>query len=216
MRRLPTNFSKPIQVDLPISHAGAFIYWVEYDGDLPGQRIKGREGYFNVDPILRIPARSPILSADLKPLLPSDNGFQVLPEYINLPLDGIAMLTVVSKWMGSIDQWKKLFQEASDRGYTMLHWTPLQVRGESDSPYSIKDQSNYDLDVFPTSIEPSEAASMVEDTLRVAKEEYGLLSLTDVVLNHTASDSKWLVQHPEAGMSQAKYGFHFSHGKIRL
>lgn len=168
---------------------------------MPGQRIKGREGYFNVDPILRIPARSHILSADLKPLLPSDKGAQILPEYVDLPLDGIAMLTVISKWMGPIGQWKRHFQEASNRGYTMLHWTPLQVRGASDSPYSIKDQKNYDLRVFDTFVEPLAAAPIIEDNLRIAKQEYGLLSLTDVVLNHTASDSEWLVHHPEAGES---------------
>jgi glycogen debranching enzyme len=105
--RLPTDFTKAIQVDLPISHAGAFVYWVEYDGDAPGERVKGREGYFNIDPILRVRARSPILSIDLKPLLPSEGGTRLLPEYVNLPLDGIAMLTVVSKWMGPISRWKK-------------------------------------------------------------------------------------------------------------
>lgn len=38
----------------------------------------------------------------------------------------------------------------------------------------------------------------MEEVLRIAKEEYGLLNLTDLVLNHTASDS-WLNDHPEAG-----------------
>ena len=47
MPRLPTDFSKPIHINLPISHAGAFTYWVEYDGDEAGTRVKGREGYFN-------------------------------------------------------------------------------------------------------------------------------------------------------------------------
>ena len=183
---------------------------------MPGQRVKGREGYFNIDPTLRIPARSRILSADLKPLLPSDKGARILPEYINLPLDGITMLTIISKWMGPIVQWRKYFQEASDRGYTMLHWTPLQVRGASDSPYSIKDQKNYDLRVFNTPVQPLAAASIIEDTLRVAKEEYGLLSLTDVVLNHTSGDSEWLVYHPEAGESCANEVFHCSHRKLRL
>ncbi|KIJ65141.1 glycoside hydrolase family 133 protein [Hydnomerulius pinastri MD-312] len=200
-RKLPTDLSKPIQVDLPISHAGAFVYWVEYDGDAPGERIQGREGYFNIDPILRVHARTPILSTDLKPLLPSDGGAKLLPELVNLPLDGIAMLTVVSKWMGPISQWRKHFEEASDRGYTMLHWTPLQERGASDSPYSIKDQNKYDLRAFDTSIEPEAAAAQMQEILRVAKDEYGLLSLTDVVLNHTASDSAWLIDHPEAGYS---------------
>jgi glycogen debranching enzyme len=42
--------------------------------------------------------------------------------------------------------------------------------------------------------------AQVEEILKVAREEYGLLSLTDVVLNHTADDSPWLVDHPEAGL----------------
>ncbi|KAG6335732.1 hypothetical protein ID866_3356 [Astraeus odoratus] len=200
-RRLPIDLSKPIQVDLPISHAGAFVYWVEYDGDAPGERIKGREGYFNIDPILRVRARSPILSADSKPLLPSEGGAKLLPEVVNLPLDALAILTVVSKWMGPISQWRNHFEEASDRGYSMLHWTPLQERGSSNSPYSIKDQKKYDLSVFDTPVDSESADSEIEEILRIAKDEYGLLSLTDVVLNHTANDSTWLADHPEAGYS---------------
>ncbi|KAI6024074.1 glycoside hydrolase family 13 protein [Pisolithus microcarpus] len=200
-RSLPTDLSKPIRVDLPISHAGAFVYWVEYDGDAPGERIKGREGYFNVDPILRVRARTSVLSSDLRPLLPSEGGAESLPELVNLPLDALSILTVVSKWMGPISQWKAHFQEASDRGYTMLHWTPLQERGMSDSPYSIKDQRKYDLSVFDTPVNPQTASTRMEKILRIAKEEYGLLNLTDVVLNHTANNSPWLAEHPEAGYS---------------
>ena len=40
----------------------------------------------------------------------------------------------------------------------------------------------------------------LEEILKVAREEYGLLSLTDVVLNRTANDSPWLFEHPDAGM----------------
>ncbi|KAG1849422.1 glycoside hydrolase family 13 protein [Suillus subalutaceus] len=202
-RELPSNFSKPIQVDLPISHAGAFKYWVEYDGEVPGERAKGREGYFNIDPILRTKARSTILSPDLKPLTPAQGGAILSPEIVYLPLDGLAILTVVSKWMGPISNWREHFTEAGNRGYTMLHWTPLQERGSSDSPYSIKDQKHYDPSIFMGSVDPGTIDARVKEILRVAKEEYGLLNLTDVVLNHTASDSPWLVDHPEAGHSPA-------------
>ncbi|EGN96521.1 glycoside hydrolase family 13 protein [Serpula lacrymans var. lacrymans S7.3] len=202
-RKLPTNFSKPIQVDLPISHAGAFVYWIEYDGDKPGERIKGREGYINIDPILRIKARSSVLSSDLRLLLPSEGGLAVSPEYINLPLGGLVILTVVSKWMGPISQWRQHFSEASERGYTMLHWTPLQERGESDSPYSIRDQTRYDPSMYDEKKDSDWEKAKLEEILNVAKEEFGLLNLTDVVLNHTANDSKWLVDHPEAGYSPA-------------
>jgi len=199
-RRLPTNLSKPIQVDLPISHAGAFVYWVEYDGDAPGERVKGRDGYFNIDPILRTKARTPILSSDLKPLSPSSGGAVIQSDKsANLPLDGLSILTVVSKWMGPLSEWREHFLEASDRGYTMLHWTPLQERGESDSPYSIRDQMKYDPSMFDGKAGSDGGKAKIEEALKTAREEYGLLSLTDVVLNHTANDSPWLVDHPEAG-----------------
>ena len=185
---------------MPISHAGAFIYWIEYDGP-NGDRVKGRSGYFNVDPILKMKARTPILGDD-QTVLPVEKGALLRDEYVNLPLDGLSILTVVSKWMGPLDVWKQHFQEAKDRGYTMLHYTPLQERGESDSPYSIRNQMNYDPDLFGGQrVGEEEGAKKVEEILRVAREEYGLLSLTDVVLNHTANDTAWLREHPEAGWS---------------
>jgi glycogen debranching enzyme len=197
---LPTDFSKPINVDLPISHAGAFVYWVEYDGARPGERVKGREGYFNIDPILRTKARSPILSPNLTPLPTSEGGAAIQSSSVNLPLDGLAILTVVSKWMGPLSGWREYFNEAKDRGYTMLHWTPLQERGESESPYSIRNQLVYEPSMFDDrTTDVDEGRARVEEVLRIAREEYGLLSLTDVVLNHTANDSPWLADHPEAG-----------------
>jgi glycogen debranching enzyme len=198
--RLPTDFSKRIHVDLPISHAGAFVYWIEYDGTTPGSRIKGREGYFNIDPILRTKSRSHILSPNLKPLSPADGGAVIQSESVNLPLNGLSILTVVSKWMGPLSGWREYFAEAKDRGYTMLHWTPLQERGESQSPYSIRDQLKYDAQIFDDKKTTRNiGSSKVEEILNIARDEYGLLSLTDVVLNHTANDSPWLVDHPEAG-----------------
>jgi len=215
--RLPTDFSRPIQVDLPISHAGAFVYWVEYDGDVPGERVKGREGYFNIDPILRTKSRTPILSDDLTPLPPS-SGAVLQSEYVNLPLDGLSILTVVSKWMGPVYEWRRHFKEAKDRGYTMLHYTPLQERGESNSPYSIRDQMKYDPEMLDGKREADGGKGAVEGILKIAREEYGLLSLTDVVLNHTANDSPWLVEHPEAGrpLDNPRRCWNLHHLNIRL
>lgn len=183
---------------MPISHAGAFVYWVEYDGE-DGRRIKGRHGYFNVDPVLKIKNRTPVLD-DKHQVLPPGKGAVLKDEYVNLPLDGLSILTVVSKWMGPIDGWRGHFSEAKERGYTMLHYTPLQQRGESNSPYSICDQMKFDPGLFANSSDHKSGRKAVEEILKIAREEYGLLSLTDVVLNHTANNSPWLVEHPEAGM----------------
>jgi len=107
----------------------------------------------------------------------------------------------VSKWMGPLSQWRRHFAEAKERGYTMLHYTPLQERGGSDSPYSIRNQLHYDPGLFSTKGLSNGGRDEIEAILQVAREDYGLLSLTDVVLNHTSNDTPWLVEHPEAGMS---------------
>jgi len=52
--RLPMNVSKPIQINLPISHAGAFAYWVKYDNETSDHHITGRQDYFNIGPLLCI------------------------------------------------------------------------------------------------------------------------------------------------------------------
>ncbi|KAF9005909.1 glycoside hydrolase family 13 protein [Cyathus striatus] len=198
-RKLPTDFSKPIHVNLPISHAGAFLFWLEYEND-QGERVRGRKGYFNIDPVLKIKARTPILDDDLR-VLPPDQGAVIEDDYVNLPLDGLSILTLVSKWMGPTSEWKNFFAEAKDRGYTMIHYTPLQERGESNSPYSIRNQLRYDPTLFERPLSVEEGNARIEKVLKGAKEEHGLLSLTDVVLNHTANDSPWLLEHPEAGYS---------------
>ncbi|KAI5124195.1 hypothetical protein M0805_005046 [Coniferiporia weirii] len=201
-RSLPTNVSKPIQIDLPISHAGAFAYWVENDSE-GGERVKGREGYFNIDPALRAPGRAPILSQEARPVPVLSGGGTVKKELVNVPLDALAILTVVSKWMGTVNEWRPHFQEAMERGYNMLHYTPLQQRGESQSPYSLSDFLTYDRELFEPGWKGSkeDEIALIYDTLKIAKEEYGLFSLTDVVLNHTANNSEWLLDHPEAGFS---------------
>jgi glycogen debranching enzyme len=103
--------------------------------------------------------------------------------------------------MGPLSEWRFFFAETSQRGYNMIHYTPLQERGESDSPYSIRNQLVYEPSMFSSKedTEKDGGKSKLEEMLRIAREEYGLLSLTDVVLNHTANDSPWLADHPEAG-----------------
>ncbi|KAG9924227.1 glycoside hydrolase family 13 protein, partial [Aureobasidium melanogenum] len=67
------------------------------------------------------------------------------------------------------------------------------MRGDSNSPYSIYDQLTFDKQIFANGEKDIEAL-----TAKMEK-NYGLLSLTDVVWNHTANNSKWLEEHPEAG-----------------
>lgn len=84
----------------------------------------------------------------------------------------------------------------------MLHFTPLQTRGESGSPYSILDQLKFDPELFFDGAgQPGDGVEAIGAMIKKCREKYGLLSLTDVVLNHTANNSPWLEEHPESGTS---------------
>ena len=75
----------------------------------------------------------------------------------------------------------------------MVHFPPLQVRGGSDSPYSIANQLSWDKRCFPGG--EKDLKSMITRL----EEEYSMLALTDIVLNHTSPQTQWLKEHPEAG-----------------
>jgi len=217
---LPTDFSKPIRIDLPITKPGVFHYFIEFDAsatvdineqlslggasDVPakGKRIRSRMGAFNVDPVLSIPKRSPILSDSYKPLDVKQGGGKIGSALVSLPTDGLVIQSVIAKWMGTIDQWDKHLDVTRDRGYNMLHFTPLQQRGESGSPYSIYDQMAFDDALFKNGTRMSVQARQqgVKELLAEIKKQWGILSLTDVVWNHTANNSEWLHDHPESGM----------------
>ncbi|KPV77934.1 glycoside hydrolase family 13 protein [Rhodotorula graminis WP1] len=205
--KLPQDFSKPFEIDLPITTAGAFSYYVEYDSASNG-RTRSEPGYFVVDPVLRIPSRSPILDPETHAVLPVGKGGVVSSSSssteVALPLDGLVIQTVIAKWMGTLPEWEPHLDVMSQRGYNMIHYTPLQQRGESNSPYSIFDQLEMSDDLFDaaTVAKGKEAKNAAIKTLlaRIRK-EWGMLGMMDVVLNHTANNSKWLEEHPEAGYS---------------
>lgn len=89
--------------------------------------------------------------------------------------------------------WEKHLRGISERGYNMIHFTPLQHRGQSNSPYSIYDQLGWDPECFPN------GEADVQNLVESMEHNHGLLGLTDVVWNHTADNSKWLEKHPEVG-----------------
>ncbi|CAG8561824.1 6631_t:CDS:2 [Acaulospora colombiana] len=77
----------------------------------------------------------------------------------------------------------------------------MQARGSSNSPYSIYDQLSFSDDLFDEedlNKSHKEKIGIVRRTISELDEEYGILSLIDVVWNHTASNSKWIGEHPEA------------------
>lgn len=108
--------------------------------------------------------------------------------------------SVVPKWMGKISKWDPFFKFIQYSGYNMVHFVPMQQRGLSNSPYSIANQLLFADDLFDdTSLSPKKRAELVETVLKKLHDQYGILSLSDVVWNHTSTDSSFLLDHPEAG-----------------
>lgn len=161
---IKASFHKDDFIDLKVFNPGSYCFYLSYRNE-QDQLETTRKFYFVVPPVL----------------------------YLNdkfVPLNSIALQSVVSKWMGK--DWDPIFRKIDNKGYNMIHFTPLQQRGESDSPYSIYDQLTYDSNFFNT----------VEDVKQMVQKlhkTHNILALTDVVYNHTANNSPWLLEHPESG-----------------
>ena len=67
-----------------------------------------------------------------------------------MPLAALSVFSLISKFMGKYPaDWDKHLRGISERGYNMIHFTPLQQRGASNSPYSIYDQLAWDPEFLP-------------------------------------------------------------------
>jgi len=175
--RLKPDFNGITEIDVPIYEANAYSFYTTYT-PLP-------EWSFT-DVAKPEPTRTPTHYIDVCPRL-TLQGKQ-------LPIEAVSLFSVLSKFMGKYPgDWDNHLRGISQRGYNMVHFTPLMIRGSSNSPYSIYDQLAFDSAVFPSG--EKDVARMVKKM----QSEYNLLSMTDVVWNHTANNSKWLESHPEAG-----------------
>lgn len=166
---IESSFHQDISFTIPLYKPGAYNYYISYE-DENGCDKETEKFYYNVPPHLAIDGK-----------------------YV--PFNAINVETVISKWIGLYDRWPKFFENIKAKGYNMIHFTPLQERGESDSPYSIYDQLKWDPEIF------SDQKKAVEQIHKVLNEN-GLLSLTDVVWNHTANNSEWLKDAPDSGYNE--------------
>ncbi|KAL4929216.1 putative glycogen debranching enzyme Gdb1 [Aspergillus undulatus] len=178
--KLSPHFSKNIQIDVPVTCPGSFAYYVTYS-PLPEFTTS-----YSSSPSES--ARTPIHYIDVAPKLSLGNQ--------DIPLNALSIFSVHAKFMGKFpEDWNRYLSSISRRKYNMVHFTPLMKRGASNSPYSIFDQLQFDDGAFPN------GEKDVLELIKGMEEKHLLLSLTDVVWNHTAHNSKWLEDHPEAGYS---------------
>lgn len=179
--RLVPDFNRTLEISIPVYDAGAFAFYVTYT-ELP--ELVEELGSDQLTTSER--KQTPVYYIDVAPRMSLDGR--------PLPLPALSIFSVISKFMGKYPtDWEKHLRGISGRGYNMIHFTPLQKRGVSNSPYSLFDQLGWDPDCFPKG---EEDVQKMVDSL---EKNHSLLSLTDIVLNHTANNSQWLMEHPEAG-----------------
>ncbi|OBA23430.1 glycogen debranching enzyme [Metschnikowia bicuspidata var. bicuspidata NRRL YB-4993] len=162
---LDSSFHQDISITIPIYNPGPYSYFIKYH---VGEEEKSSDlFFFNVPPQLMVGKR-------------------------HIQFNSINVQTVISKWAGLLNKWPALFSYIAKKGYNMVHFTPLQQRGSSNSPYSIFDQLKFDPSLFKSN---DQAAEFISGLMN----KHSLLSLTDVVWNHTANNSDWIRQHPDIG-----------------
>jgi glycogen debranching enzyme len=116
-------------------------------------------------------------------------------------LDSMQQQTILSKSLGKIDEWEFYFKEAEALKYNFVHFTPIQSLGRSESLYCIRDNNEINDDFFKTKLSNEQKLKMIHTKICEFREKYGIASMVDIVLNHTASNSEWLRENPQSGFN---------------
>lgn len=143
-----------------------------------------------------------------------------------IPHTALTILTVISQKLGPLKNWAHLLAPATRQEFNAIHFTPIQVLGESSSSYSLANQlelsSTFECswselgaalknlrgakstDAKSADAKSADAKCTEADSSGKMDSTYtsGLLSLVDLVLNHTASNSEFLRSHPECGYNE--------------
>lgn len=120
-------------------------------------------------------------------------------EMDDVTLDCIQCQTVITKSLGPFTEWEARLQVAKEAGYNMIHFTPIQELGQSNSAYSIRDQLKLNPSYDYSNIHFT--YNDVEGLVNKMWKNWRVFSLTDLVLNHSADDSEWLQKHPECAFN---------------
>ncbi|ALC41670.1 CG9485, partial [Drosophila busckii] len=119
-----------------------------------------------------------------------------------IPLNSVRCQTVLTKLLGPLNSWEAKLRVAKESGYNVIHFTPIQELGGSRSAYSLRDQLKVNSH-FAAKKGDKVTFEDVEKVIKKCRQEWGLASICDIVLNHTANESEWLLKHPDATYSCA-------------
>ncbi|KAG1659081.1 Glycogen debranching enzyme [Nymphon striatum] len=158
-----------LYAEVKLSDPGSFHYY--FRSDKSDERLGC--GYFLVHPFLYV-------------------GLDPQP----LSLDSIQCQTVLSKLLGPLSEWEERLLVTKESGYNMIHFTPIQALGGSNSAYSLLNQHrlNPRFNDDDKSYEMADVAQLMEKINR----DWHILCVTDIVLNHTSDESPWVQEYPDS------------------
>lgn len=139
-----------IYCELELNRAGAFHFYFTYQTDGDAKASAERQGsvYVLVEPTIRV-----------------GGGNEETPRR-TIALDAIRCQTVLSKCLGPLSTWESKLVVAKHSGYNVVHFTPVQELGGSNSAYSIQDQTH----VNPAFADPARPLQPTyDDVERVVK-----------------------------------------------
>ncbi|XP_033222328.1 glycogen debranching enzyme isoform X2 [Belonocnema kinseyi] len=156
---------------LRVTSAGSFHFYAsDAKTEIGAKAIAS--GYLLVDPELKI----------------GENGEE-------LPLDCIQCQTVLAKCLGPFSTWESKLLVTKNSGYNMVHFTPIQELGASRSSYSLSDQLKLNSEFSHG--EKETRFDDIETLVTKMRNEWKMVSICDIVLNHTANESPFLLTNPE-------------------
>lgn len=134
----------------------------------------------------------PTANKIVKPIL--WQAYIIVNPELRVPLENIRCQTVLSKNLGLLSSWRQRLTMTNEAGYNMVHFTPIQELGSSNSAYSLRNQHK---------LNPSFEGNLndVRKEVEYMEKKWNMLSITDIVLNHTADDSPWIHEHPECSFN---------------
>ncbi|KAL8625730.1 hypothetical protein ACOMHN_044005 [Nucella lapillus] len=162
-----------VYADITMVCSGSFNYFYTIDESVNINKANG-QGYFLVDPTLSVGTK----------------------ENEEITMDCLQVQTVITKLLGPFDTWQDKLAVARETGYNMIHFTPVQELGISNSAYSIRNQHVLSPAYSPPGA-PKRTMDDLEQLVKKMHSEWRVMSLTDLVLNHTSKDSPWLLARPD-------------------
>jgi len=110
--------------------------------------------------------------------------------------------TQIARLLGPLDTWTTSLEAIAAGGYNSVYLTPVQrLSAVSGSAFCVADQLQLGLSLFDGDAAASTHDSAFEKLRSVidsCSKKLELTFVTDIVLNHAALDSSFLLEHPEA------------------